>query len=232
MQLYPISARTTMYYMPTLVILVAAGVEELAGRLRAPILRWAVLVAACIPLAWLAIGEVKDSNPREHLRPLVASLQTHRRPGEPVYVFAGAIPAWAMYTTDWKSPDIRRLDYLRRIARAGGPAFENAPSRGGPVGDEGSELTYLAPDGLELYGIPDGLEARVFGLTNPMPDAGWSENEARRIRDVANPGVWLILSHFYGPEGILLRALEAEGARLTYHDFRNAAALVRYEFPS
>jgi hypothetical protein len=52
----------------------------------------------------------------------------------------------------------------------------------------------------------------------------------RRI--VANPGVWLILSHSYGPEGTLRRVLEAEGAQLTYHDFRNGAAMVRYEFQS
>jgi 4-amino-4-deoxy-L-arabinose transferase-like glycosyltransferase len=230
--LYPISARTTMFCMPILIVLAAAGVEELAGRLSSPILRLTVMIAACAPLAWIAAGELRDPDPREQVRPLVASLQAQRRPGEPIYVFAGAIPAWAMYTTDWRAPDPKRLDYLRRIAQAGGPAFENAPSRGRAVRDEGSQLTYAAPDGIELYGIPDGLEARVFGLTNSMPDAGWAENEARRIRDVANPGVWLILSHFYGPEGILLRALEAEGGRLGYHDFRNDAALLRYEFPS
>ena len=230
-QLYPISARTTAFFMPTLIILAAAGVEEAAGRLRQPVLTWAIMIAACLPLGWIAVAELTDPDPREHVRPLVASLQKHRRPGEPVYVFAGAIPAWAMYTTDWKSPDQTRLRYLNRIARAGGPAFENAPSRGRAVQHEGFDLTYAASGGLEVYGIPHGLEARVFGLTNPMPDVGWSENEASRIHDVANPRVWLILSHFYGPEGQLLRVLEAKGARLTYHDFRNGAALVRYEFP-
>jgi hypothetical protein len=232
MGLYPISARTTMYSMPVLVILAAGGIEEVAGRLRPPLAAWAVMILPCVPLAWIAIGELRDSDPREHLRPLVASLQGHRRPGEPVYVFAGAIPAWAIYTTDWRSPDLRRLDYLRRIARAGGPAFENAPSRRRPVRDEGSELTYPTPSGVELYGIPDGLEAQVFGLTNPMPDTGWAENEARRVRNAANSGAWLVLSHFYGPEGVLLSALEAEGGKRTYHDFRNGAALLRYEFPS
>jgi hypothetical protein len=221
-----------MFYLPVLIILAAAGVEEFAGRVRSPLATWAVMILACVPLAWITIGELRSADPREHLRPLVASLHARRLPAEPVYVFAGAIPPWAMYTTDWNSPDAARLDYLRRIARAGGPAFENAPSRGRAVGDEGSGLTYPGPGGLEVYGIPDGLEARVYGLTNSMPDVGWAENEARRIRGVANPDVWLILSHFYGPEGILLSALEAEGAHLTYHDFRNGAALVRYEFPS
>jgi hypothetical protein len=230
LQVYPISARTTMFYMPTLIVLAAAGVEEFAGRLRSPLFTWAVMIVACVPLAWITVGELRNADPREHLRPLIASLQVRRLLGEPVYVFAGAIPAWAMYTTNWKSPDTERLDYLRRIAHAGGPAFVNTPSRGRAVRNEGSGLTYPGPGGLEVYGIPAGLEARVFGLTNPMPDVGWSENEARRIRGVANPGVWLILSHFYGPEGVLLRALEAEGAQLTYHDFRNGAALIRYEF--
>jgi hypothetical protein len=231
-QLYPLSARTTTFYLPMFIVLAAAGVEEVAFRLHRRALAYAVMVASCAPLAWISFQELSDRDPREHLRPLIAALWEHRREGEPVYVFAGAIPAWAMYTTDWKSPDTVRLDYLSVIARAGGPAFENAPSRGRPVTREGDELTYAAPDGLELYGIPDGLEARVFGLTNAFPDAGWAENEARRIREVAHPSAWLVLSHFYGPEGQLLDALQANGGGVTYRDSRNGAALLRYEFPA
>ena len=33
-----------------------------------------------------------------------------------------------------------------------------------------------------------------------------------------------------GADQFLDRALEAEGAHLTYHDFRNGAALIRYQF--
>jgi hypothetical protein len=232
MQLYPISARTTMFYMPVVIILAAAGVEEMASRLRRPVLVNAAMMAACAPLLWIASRELADPDPREDIRPLIESLSTTRREGEPVYVFAGAIPAWAMYTTDWQSPDIRRLDYLSRIARAGGPAFGNAPSRGRPVVQEGDNLTYRTPRGLEIYGIPDGLEARVFGLTNALPDSGWAENEARRIREVAHPTAWLVLSHFYGPEGQLLGAIESRGGRVAYKAFRNGAVLLRYEFPS
>jgi 4-amino-4-deoxy-L-arabinose transferase-like glycosyltransferase len=228
--LYPLSARTTTFYLPMFIVLAAAGVEEVAFRVHPRALSYAVMVASCVPLAWVSFRELSDRDPREHLRPLVAALREHRGEGEPVYVFAGAIPAWAMYTTDWESPDTARLDYLRRIARAGGPAFENAPSRGRPVAREGDNLTYATPGGVELYGIPDGLEARVFGLTNALPDTGWAENEARRIREVAHPGAWIILSHFYGPEGQLLGALEARGGRLTYRDIRNGAVLLRYEF--
>jgi len=49
---------------------------------------------------------------------------------------------------------------------------------------------------------------------------------------VANPGVWLVLSHVWGSETELLQLLEAWGARATYRDFRRGAGLVRYEFPA
>jgi 4-amino-4-deoxy-L-arabinose transferase-like glycosyltransferase len=228
---YPISVRTTAFSMPSLLIVAAAGVGRVAGRLRWPLLRRTVLAGSCLPMALLAYAYVCDRDPSENLRPLVDVLQQHRRLGEPVYIFAGAIPAWAMYTTDWRARDSARLSYLSRIARAGGPAFENAPSRGHPVVKEGADLIYYTPLGSELYGIPAGLEARVFRLTNREPDQGWSENEAARIRSVANPGVWLILSHFYGPERSLLSSLEASGGRTTYKDIRRGAALIRYEFP-
>jgi hypothetical protein len=230
--LYPISARTTAFYMPILLILVCAGIEEVAGRLRRPILVKAVPFAACLPLALLLLGDLGDSDPREHIQPLVASIESHRRANEPVYVFTGAIPAWAMYTTDWDAPDTARLAYVARIAGSRGAGFENAASRRRRVEREGYELTYRTAGGPELYGISHGLEAKVFGLTNAMPDPGWAENEASRIRDAANPTAWLIFSHFYGPEGQLLHALEARGGRRTYEDLRNGAALFRYEFPS
>ncbi len=72
----------------------------------------------------------------------------------------------------------------------------------------------------------------MFGLTNPMPDLGWSENEARQDSStwrIPASGSFCLTST--ARKGSLLRVLEAEGARLTYHDFRNGAALIRYEFP-
>jgi len=229
---YPVSARSTVFFLPALMIGAAAGVDELAGRLRWRALRWTLLTLSWLPLALVTWADLTDRDPRENLRPLIAALEQHRRPGEPVYVLAGTIPAWAMYTTDWHSPDGARLGYLARIARADGPAFENAPSRGRPVQREGTGLVYSTPAGVEVYGVPEGIEAHIFALNKREPDQGWTENEATRIRDVANPGVWLVLSHVWGSETELLQLLEAWGARATYRDFRRGAGLVRYEFPA
>ena len=71
--------------------------------------------------------------------------------------------------------------YLRRIARAGGPAFENAPSRGRAVQDEGSGLTYPGPGGLELYGLPDW--SRGPGVRPHEPDAGCGMVRERSAQD-------------------------------------------------
>jgi 4-amino-4-deoxy-L-arabinose transferase-like glycosyltransferase len=230
--IYPISGRTTLFFVPVLTILLAAGVDE-ASRLavRRPTAA-SILLTPALLLLLVTIGEFFDSDPREDVRPLIALLQKHRQPGEAVYIFAGAIPAWAFYTTNWRSPDLERLGYLRTIASSGGPAFENAPSAVRRSEGEPETLVYRGPGGTELYGYSTGLEAGVFRFTKSRPDSGWSESETRRIRAVATPGVWLLFAHFHGPEGELLREIEAVGGRSTFEDKRNGAALVHYDFAS
>jgi 4-amino-4-deoxy-L-arabinose transferase-like glycosyltransferase len=228
--IYPISGRTALFFVPILIIMLAAGIDE-ASRLavRRPVAVSIVLTPALL-LLLVTVREFFGSDPREDVRPLVALLQQHRHPGEAVYIFAGALPAWAFYTTNWRSPDRDRLDYLRTIGSSGGPAFENAPNafRGPPGGPEA--LVYRGPGGAEVYGYSSGLEATVFRFRKSRPDSGWSESEAGRIRLAATPGVWLLFSHFHGPEGELLRAIEAIGGRSTFEDRRNGAALIHFTF--
>ena len=227
---YPISARTTMFYLPILLLLLAGGLDEVSSRVKTPYIG---AFAAFAPICLLLLGaarELYDRDPGEDMRPLVATLRTLRGPGEPLYVFAGAIPAWTFYSTDWTSPDLKRLDYLRRIARSDGPAFENAP-RFGAMRQNEEVLKYKTVAGLELYGSPTGFEVRVFGPVKARPDPGWVASEADRIRRAARPSAWLLFSHFYGPEGELLDELDAAGGQRTYQDMRNAAALIRYDFP-
>jgi hypothetical protein len=230
--IYPVSARTTLFYLPVLILLYAGAVEELSrGAVRRAIAAGVLLVPALL-LLLVAVAELFGENPREHVRPLVAALERQRRPGEPVYVFAGAIPAWAFYTTDWQAPDTAKLEFLSGIASAGGAAFENAPSAGRRARAAPDILAFPSPAGTELYGLPTGIEATALRFTTTTPDPGWSRAEARRIRAVARPGVWILLAHFHGPEGELLHELEAAGGRRTFQDLRNGAALLRYDFSS
>ena len=119
---------------------------------------------------------------------------------------------------------------MARPIPASGRRAPTWPGRGEP--DAADTLVYPTDAGVELYGAPSGLEARVFGLTKPRPDSGWSESEAQRILQAARPSIWLLFSHFYGPEGELLDQLDAAGGRRTFQEMRNGAALIRYDFSS
>ena len=102
----------------------------------------------------------------------VRLLQARRARGEPIYIGAGAIPAWCYYSTDWSRPDTARIQFFDRMAAPGGPAFENAPKRGGPVGPaEGPDLAYRAPPGRRSSGCRAG--------SNPRRSRGRSDRPCR-----------------------------------------------------
>src|SRR5262249_43689314 len=148
-------------------------------------------------------------------------------------VGAGAIPAWTYYSTDWSHPDTARVRFLNRVAAPGGPAFENAPSRHRAIrADEGEGLEYAGPHGREVLGLPSGIESTA--LTGPvgpaLPDSGWADREAGRIRSEANPTIWVVMAHHRPVEMVLFEEIERLGGRRTLFQDRNSATLARYEF--
>jgi hypothetical protein len=60
----------------------------------------------------------------------------------------------------------------------------------------------------------------LVGYSQAQPDPGWVRNESRRIRNAASPTIWLIIGTASqadtDPANILLNAMRAEGARVTY----------------
>lgn len=232
--LYPAVLRLMLFAVPLVLLLVMSGVDEAVAS-RSPVVRrltWTVLgIIVVLPLFAVSFLESTSVNPSEHLRPLISELRRARHAGEPIYIFAGSIPAWTFYSTDWSITDRARFAAIERWAGSGGPAFENAPSRGHVVRDEGADLHYDTPAGRELYGISTGIEWRpIYGVQRRTTDSGWAENEARRIRAVAAPSVWVLLSHTVGNEIDLLRRLESLGGHAVYTRSLNDAILVRYEF--
>lgn len=235
--LYPVGQRLLVFAVPSIVILGVAGLEAAVGHAGTDWGRrtWGVLAGLVVaPLFAVTVLQLTVLDSASRMRGLVARLASHRAAGEPVYVFGRALPAWEFYTTNWSAPDRQRLDFLNRVARAGGPAFENAPSRGGRVGaTEGEGLRYRAAAGPELIGLPTGMEyVAGQGLLRLRPDDGWVEREADRIEGAAGPGVWIVLAEFLGPEYQLVEELRRRGARITYGDFEPGHVLVRIVFAS
>jgi hypothetical protein len=193
---YPVALRLLLFAAPLVVCLFAAGVVRGAVWLhaRVPSVRTGVLaVAVLIPSTEIAIRSLVVHPRDEEMRPLVQAILA-RGGHEPVYVFHRCIPAWSFYTTDWSHPDTARMRWVAAQAGPGGPAHENGESRGARPPGEGADLARRNGPRLELLGLASGIRGRQWlGYQPAVPDAGWSANEAARIRAAAAAGIWMVL---------------------------------------
>jgi hypothetical protein len=166
------------------------------------------------------------------VRPLIAAYAAGREPGDPVYLYARAVPIWAFYTTDWSHPDLLRLDELKSLAIRIGPNSGNVPSRGRPLHQEGFDLVVRAGDHLELVGTPSGIEILYGRVDRREPDPGWADNEVTRMREAGGAHVWVMLTHHStAVETDLQAAILRAGGRIE-GDWHNwAARLWRIRFP-
>ena len=219
---YPIAYRLLLFLSP-LTFLTIGGVVNLAGRGIGPRRRDLVLAGLCGAPFVLAAGPLAfyliDPGPRWNLRSVIASLP----PEGTVYVAASALPQWTFYTTDWRRPDEHRLERVFALARYGGVAHENAPPRGRAVVCEGDQLVLRHQGRVELIGLPTGIEFRQYaGYTRDLPDAGWAENEARRIRGTGDSTIWVLIAHSE-PHLIaqLLSRLERTGGTIVEERIQN-----------
>jgi hypothetical protein len=232
--IYPLSLRLTLFAAPLVQLVLIAGLHRVMMPLPdAHAARAWVLTGSALALPLLAISllQARWGSSPEDIRTLVKELSRQRR-HEPVYVFAGSIPPWLYYSTDWNAPDLRRLEFVARVASAGGAAFENAPSRNRVGRSEGEGLEYRTPAGLELYGLATGIEwTPSLGPVKLSPDAGWVENETQRIESLGAGAVWVLMSRTMSSERELQWELERRGASATYHRELDNAMLVRYLLP-
>ena len=214
---YPIAPRVCLFAAPQLIILYAAFADALWRRWSARRVRWIVVGLAGMGLATLAGSDrTVFRNPPPPTRLLANALARARQPGDAVYALDGAVPAWTVYTTDWRSPDTTRLGEILRSQSVAGTAFHNARGRGRAVSDtEGARLVVRDSMGPEVIGLAPGMQWRDgTGFSQSRPDPGWASREGARIREAAggSGAAWLVLAHIY-PDQVpeLLLALTAQG---------------------
>ena len=227
---YPVAARTMLFTVPALALGAAAAWLALVRGFSHPGERIVgVLATACLlgPPMVLDSRLVVNRSAFEDVRDAVQEYEHRHAPGESIYVFAAALPAWTFYTTDWRHPDRARVKRMARLGSSGGPAFENAPPRTHAIGIDGDSLSYPLGDAHEIIGLFHGAQGRSGApLAQYAPDTNWTTNEARRIRNAAAPSVWLLTirtlgleRYLYGATGLCLdRLYERDGfalARLT-----------------
>jgi hypothetical protein len=239
---YPIATRLVLYGAPLMAIMVAIGlvaaadrIERVWPRLRA---RW-VVVGVLYPsltlAAVLTFVPPTDWGIRGmEVRPLAEDFLRRSR-GEPIYVFARVSPPWVFHTTDWSRPDTTRLAWVARMAGPDGPGFVNGATRGRRSPGEADSLVYGRGGRVELFGTPSGSQGRVgTGNTPPTPDPGWAETEAERIRDVARPYAWVVMSDYAHPgvdeRAALMNAVKEAGGKVVYTKETTDGVLYRLRF--
>ena len=213
---YPVVARTMVFAIPLLILLVSAAVEGL--------LRWTVPARArpaC--LAAVAIGllatpvssdyrDFADPPLIQHSRPLVGTFNRLAGPADPVYVSHWGRAAWVFYTTDWSHPDTARANWFNRAMEPRVPHDRVAavsPASLLRMNGTRDELVQALPSGVSMtddIGPEAGMAA---------PPAGWADDEARRLRAAAHPVIWLFMVYGLGRYGTsLLGAIANKGGHI------------------
>ncbi|MEO8139200.1 MAG: glycosyltransferase family 39 protein [Gemmatimonadota bacterium] len=234
MRRYPVAPRLMLFGMPSMTIMLSAGIwaigEQLYARARLPWFAMAFVALLALP-GLDAVRQWAVPLDRETLRPLVATIEREHLPDAAVYVYGRAMPAWLYYTTDWSRPDLTRVHERSVLIGSTGGAFYHDASRGRPVAEEGDSLVFPFRDWRELVGVPAGLGPDTLGIRRDAPDPGWAANEVRRIRQAGGPEAWLVLFSFVpGVEDSLEAAMQATGAKQTLRDERDGAVIERYVF--
>ncbi len=131
---YPFAGRLLLFLVPLLVFGVARGAYAVAAALRptqgfASAALIGVLVAAPALEAWQT---VKRPSREEQIEPVLAAVRADLRPGDKVYVYYGAVPAFLHYTRTEPFPaagltlgtEVRanRLEYRKQLAALKGNA--------------------------------------------------------------------------------------------------------------
>lgn len=235
--LYPVETRLMLFAAPVVLLAFAAGVVAVWDAVGRPTLRYAVAAAACLPLllgAWMPERVVARLGLIENVGPLLQDTSYAGAFPEPVYLFARALPAWTFYATDWSANGSARAVSLMQVAFALGPNSGNTPSRGRPVVNEGDDLVLEEAGRRYVIGVPSGAEATFRPRSrrwyyDRSVDAGWGENEIRRMQRETDFCFWVFLSDFKQVELRALRdAVAAEGLRLAYERVETGTRLDRY----
>jgi Dolichyl-phosphate-mannose-protein mannosyltransferase len=203
---YPLGGRFTLFLVPLMLILVAAGVHELAttSRHRALVGAALVILLAGPPLAQAA-KHVLHPTVREQVRPLLVHLVHDWRPGDTLYVYRNAQYALRFYG-ECGDCDVPPFPFAVR------PAAPGTLVRGFPA------AVASAPPEL------------VVGTDRGSAGRDLTDLDALRGRD----RVWILISHADSPNGLdeqqLFKAYADKiGRRLDSHE-EPGAALYLYSF--
>jgi hypothetical protein len=104
-QRYPFQGRMILFLVPLMIVAMGAGAGWIASIFQSNTMKSyaSILLIALILFAPFEQSAANALAPkmREHIRPLMQYLQENHKPGDQIYVYYGAAPAFAFYATDY-----------------------------------------------------------------------------------------------------------------------------------
>lgn len=175
-QLYPISLRTELFLLPTVILLIAEGIAQLVQWTPRS---WRIGVALVLVLAvaagpiWLAGERLIHPRTREEIRPVLAFIRDHWRTGDTIYVHYGAQYAFLYY---------EECDCVRLTGQG--------DRRLWPV---------AATGGREQYARAVDSQSR-YVLIGPYASDDWLRYQSDLDRLAGRGRVWFLYTHFRDSE--------------------------------
>jgi hypothetical protein len=226
-----LTPRLMLFMAPLTIVVLSMGASLACNRIgpRSRTQAFLLLVLALLlsPVkyaAWLILHPQQDTI-REEVRDAMAKT----KPGDLIYLYAGAIPGWIFYSEDWSAPDWARVRALCGAMERIGPNPGNNASREHPVEHEGFDLNFPFRGRQVLFGISSGAQGNSTGYHGERPDPGWAGNEADRILAIPPWTVLVLVSQLRAPVvEELFTSLQARGGWLVesggavsrWHKFR------------
>jgi hypothetical protein len=181
--------RLMLFYLPAAALAMACGMDWLFHFLR---WRWLslalVVLLAALPVKY-CVWVVRHPE-REALRETVQFVTSQMPALGSVYCYNKSVPAWLFYTTDWRFPDVERVQWIMSALQALDDNRRRAEPPAGGVPHQGVARAWKG--GWELIGAPDGILVTTLGREPMAPRDGWVNDECALIRTRARGSLALV----------------------------------------
>lgn len=212
-RLWPMVPRLLLFLVPTLVLLLVAGLAAAArllpGRTRGPALA-GVGALFLIPASMFDTRTIEQPRRRDDVAPLIRDFSALHTDDAIMYVMGHGAPSWLFYTVRWGQRD--------------GPVFQYAKARANTAAHPSTRGCVQQGPGLRTVFSPMGKAASTDSML--AAEAAWLAAQPQRE-------VWLLAISYELAAGHKLdRQLLAHGATRTLERSRSGAEMRRYRFPS